>query len=64
MKQATDLGLNVENRQVSKVSIVLSKGTLDMVYPAFMIATTAAAMGMEVNMFFTFWGIQPFLCRT
>lgn len=52
------MGLNVENRQVSKVSIVLSKGTLDMVYPAFMIATTAAAMGMEVNMFFTFWGMN------
>ena len=58
MSQATDLGLNVENKQVSKLSIVLSKGTLDMVYPAFMIATTAAAMGMEVNMFFTFWGMN------
>lgn len=44
--------------QVQKVSIVLSKGTLDMVYPAFMISTTAAAMGMEVNMFFTFWGMN------
>jgi peroxiredoxin family protein len=58
MKHATDLDLNVENRQVSKLSIVLSKGTLDMVYPAFIIATTAAAMGMEVNMFFTFWGMN------
>ncbi len=58
MSEATGLGLNVENKQVSKLSIVLSKGTLDMVYPAFMIATTAAAMGMEVNMFFTFWGMN------
>ncbi len=54
MFQETGLSLNVGSKQVSKVSIVLSKGTLDMVYPAFMIATTAAAMGMEVNMFFTF----------
>jgi len=58
MSEATGLGLNVENKQVSKLSIVLSKGTLDMVYPAFMIATTAASMGMEVNMFFTFWGMN------
>jgi peroxiredoxin family protein len=41
-----------------KISIILSKGTIDMVYPAFFIATTAAAMGMEVHMFFTFWGLD------
>lgn len=41
-----------------KVSIILSKGTLDMVYPAFMLANTAATMGAEVNVFFTFWGIN------
>jgi peroxiredoxin family protein len=38
--------------------VVLSKGTLDMVYPAFMIATTAATMGKDVHMFFTFWGMN------
>jgi peroxiredoxin family protein len=42
----------------SKVCIILSKGSLDMVYPAFMIGTTAAAMGSEVHMFFTFWGLN------
>jgi peroxiredoxin family protein len=42
----------------SKVSIILSKGSLDMVYPAFMIGTTAAAMGSEVHIFFTFWGLN------
>jgi peroxiredoxin family protein len=31
---------------------------MDMVYPAFMIATTGAAMGKEVHMFFTFWGMN------
>lgn len=28
-----------------------------MAYPAFMLATAGAAMGMEVHVFFTFWGI-------
>lgn len=41
-----------------KLSIILSKGTLDMAYPAFMLATTAASMGYEVHVFFTFWGMN------
>lgn len=40
-----------------KLCIILSKGTLDMVYPAFMLAQTAAAMGQEVHVFLTFWGL-------
>lgn len=44
--------------QEEKLMIILSKGTLDMVYPAFMLATTGAAMGKEVHMFFTFWGMN------
>lgn len=40
-----------------KLCIILSKGSLDMVYPAFMIGTTAATMGTEVHIFFTFWGL-------
>jgi len=31
---------------------------MDMVYPALMIANTAATMGKEVHMFFTFWGLN------
>ncbi|MDV3277060.1 MAG: DsrE/DsrF/DrsH-like family protein [Nitrososphaerales archaeon] len=42
----------------SKLSIILSKGSLDMAYPAFMLATTAATMGSEVHVFFTFWGLD------
>ncbi|HMD79308.1 MAG TPA: DsrE/DsrF/DrsH-like family protein [Nitrososphaerales archaeon] len=42
----------------NKVCIVLSKGSLDMVYPAFMIGNTAATMGSEVHIFFTFWGLS------
>jgi peroxiredoxin family protein len=42
----------------NKVCIILSKGSLDMVYPAFMIGTAAATMGTEVHIFFTFWGLN------
>jgi peroxiredoxin family protein len=38
--------------------IILSKGSLDMVYPAFMLANTAATMGSEAHIFFTFWGLN------
>ncbi len=42
----------------NKLCIILSKGSLDMVYPAFMLATTGATMGMEIHVFFTFWGME------
>jgi peroxiredoxin family protein len=45
-------------KELKKVTLVVSKGTLDMAYPPLMIATGAAAMGAEVNIFFTFYGIN------
>jgi len=42
----------------TRVGIIVLSGTLDKVMPAFMIGTTAAAMGMEVGMFFSFYGIN------
>lgn len=41
-----------------KLVIIVSKGTLDMAYPPLMLASTAAALGMEAYLFFTFWGMQ------
>lgn len=41
-----------------KLSMVLFSGDLDKTIAAFIIATGAAAMGMEVSMFFTFWGLS------
>lgn len=41
----------------NNVSIVLFSGDLDKVLAAFIIATGAAASGMQVNIFFTFWGL-------
>jgi len=41
-----------------RVAIVSSKGTLDAAYPPLILATTAAALDMEVGVFFTFFGLH------
>ena len=41
-----------------KLAIIATKGTLDWAYPPFIMASTAAALGYEVRMFFTFYGLQ------
>ncbi|MFA0730569.1 MAG: hypothetical protein HZLCBSQH_001224 [Candidatus Fervidibacterota bacterium] len=41
-----------------RVSIIVFSGDLDKVLPPFIIATGAAAMGMQVSLFFTFWGLN------
>ena len=40
------------------MSIIVTKGSLDWAYPPFILGTTAAAMGLEVTMFFTFYGLS------
>ena len=42
----------------NKLSIVMFSDDLDRALAGFMLATTAASMGMEVSMFFTFWGLN------
>jgi peroxiredoxin family protein len=39
------------------MSIIVTKGSLDWAYPPFILGTTAAAMDMNVTMFFTFYGL-------
>lgn len=43
-----------------KFSIVLFSGTVDKLMAATILATGAAAMGKEVNIFLTFWGLMGF----
>ncbi|MFA5943094.1 MAG: DsrE/DsrF/DrsH-like family protein [Candidatus Thermoplasmatota archaeon] len=43
---------------VHKLSIIVSKGSLDMAYPPFILGNAAAIMGYEVHLFFTFWGMD------
>lgn len=42
--------------QSDKLSLIVFSGSLDRLIAAFVLATGAAAMGMQVSMFFTFWG--------
>ena len=42
----------------SKVAIIASKGTLDMAYPPLILASAAAAMGEDVTVFCTFYGLN------
>ena len=39
------------------MTIIVTKGSLDWAYPPFILATTAAAMGVDVTLFFTFYGL-------
>jgi len=41
-----------------KMTIIASKGTLDMAYPPLILATTAVAMDVDVTIFFTFYGLE------
>ena len=41
-----------------RLAMVASKGTLDMAYPPLILATTAASMGWETGIFFTFYGLD------
>ena len=41
-----------------RLALIVSKGTLDQAYPPLVMATTAASMGWEVGIFFTFYGLD------
>ena len=41
-----------------KLALIATKGTLDWAYPPFILASTAAALGYETQIFFTFYGLQ------
>ena len=46
---------------IKKVSIIVSKGSLEGIYPALIMANGARAEGIEANMFFTFFGMDAVL---
>jgi peroxiredoxin family protein len=45
-------------RKRRRLAVVASKGTLDMAYPPLILASSAAALGWEVGVFFTFYGLD------
>ncbi len=46
-----------EANHTPSMTIISTKGTLDMAYPPFILASTAAALGWDVEIFFTFYGL-------
>src|SRR5574337_603722 len=46
-----------------RLALIASKGTLDWAYPPFILGSAAAAMGWEVGIFFTFYGLTLLLNR-
>jgi peroxiredoxin family protein len=47
-----------EESKTPSMAIIATKGTLDWGYPPFILASTAAALGWDVTVFFTFYGLQ------
>jgi peroxiredoxin family protein len=54
-ERAADDGYNKKN----KITIIAWDGHLDRIWPTLILSSTAAASGMEVSVFFTFWGLFP-----
>lgn len=47
-----------EEKSPRKLSLIASKGSLDMAYPPLILANAARMSGIETNVFFTFWGLD------
>jgi len=47
----------LHEKRTPAMAIIATKGTLDWAYPPFILASTAAALGWKVSMFFTFYGL-------
>ncbi|MGQ0509030.1 MAG: sulfur carrier protein DsrE2 [Betaproteobacteria bacterium] len=48
----------LREKQTPSMTIISTKGTLDWAYPPFILASTAAALGWNVSIFFTFYGLN------
>jgi peroxiredoxin family protein len=51
-------GTTVPKDTIDKVSLIISKGSLDGIYPGLIMANGARAEGIEVDLFFTFFGLD------
>src|SRR4030066_2261056 len=47
----------IEASKTPSLAIIATKGTLDWAYPPFILASTGAALGWDVKIFFTFYGL-------
>jgi peroxiredoxin family protein len=51
----------MSNEKIKKVSVIISKGSLDGVYPGLIMANGARMDGIEANIFFTFFGLETII---
>ena len=58
MEDAIDLEHRLAPEPIQKVSIVVSKGSLEGIYPALIMANGARMEGIEADLFFTFFGLD------
>jgi len=58
MAEATNEMEVKSEKERKKLAIVVQGGTIDKLYCAFILASTAAATDMEAHLYFTFWGLQ------
>lgn len=47
-----------ERKRIEHLSVIVSKGTLDMAYPGLILANAARMSGIDATLFFTFWGLD------
>jgi len=48
----------IADAKTPSLAIIATKGTLDWAYPPFILASTASALGWDVSVFFTFYGLN------
>lgn len=48
----------MEKKERKKLAIIAHGGTIDRLYPAFILASAAVSMDMEAHLYFTFWGLN------
>ena len=48
----------IDAQKTPSMAIIATKGTLDWAYPPFILASTAAALGWDTQIFFTFYGLN------
>lgn len=57
-KTAEELKMSQKPEPIEKVSIIISKGSLEGVYPGLIMANGARMEGIEASLFFTFFGLE------
>lgn len=58
VEETTSLVPDFDDDAERKMAFVCSKGSLDMAYPALIMASGALEQGVETHIFFTFWGMD------